>query len=43
MLSRYGQEELSVLFVDAALIWDLAWQIQQEGHDVRYYIEADSD
>jgi len=33
------------LFVsaDAALITDLAWQIHREGHDVKYYIEADSD
>jgi phosphoribosylamine--glycine ligase len=33
------------LFVsmDAALISDLAWQIRREGHEVRYYIEADSD
>jgi phosphoribosylamine--glycine ligase len=33
------------LFVsaDAALIGDLAWQIHREGHDVRYYIEAESD
>ncbi|NHN58588.1 MULTISPECIES: phosphoribosylamine--glycine ligase [Halorussus] len=33
------------LFVsaDAALIGDLAWQIHGEGHDVKYYIEAESD
>ncbi len=33
------------LFVsaDAALITDLAWQIHEEGHDVKYYIEADPD
>ena len=33
------------LFVsaDAALIGDLAWQIHREGHEVRYYIEAESD
>jgi len=33
------------LFVsaDAALITDLAWQVSREGHDVRYYIEAESD
>ena len=33
------------LFVslDAALIGDLAWQIRREGHEVRYYIEAESD
>ena len=29
--------------LDAALITDLAWQVAREGHDVRYYIEADSD
>ena len=33
------------LFVsaDAALITDLAWQIHREGHEVRYYVEAESD
>ncbi|WP_137285431.1 phosphoribosylamine--glycine ligase [Halorussus salinisoli] len=33
------------LFVsaDAALIGDLAWQIHREGHDVKYYIDAESD
>jgi ketosteroid isomerase-like protein len=33
------------LFVsaDAALIADLAWQVRREGHDVRYYVEAESD
>ncbi len=33
------------LFVsaDAALITDLAWQVRREGHDVKYYVEADSD
>ncbi|WP_336357851.1 phosphoribosylglycinamide synthetase C domain-containing protein [Haloarcula sp. CGMCC 1.6347] len=29
--------------LDAALIGDIAWQVSREGHDVRYYIEADSD
>ncbi|QLG62544.1 phosphoribosylamine--glycine ligase [Halorarum salinum] len=29
--------------LDAALIADLAWQVHEEGHDVRYYIEAESD
>jgi len=29
--------------LDAALITDLAWQVHREGHDVKYYIEADSD
>ena len=29
--------------LDAALIGDLAWQVHREGHDVRYYIEAESD
>jgi phosphoribosylamine--glycine ligase len=29
--------------LDAALIGDLAWQIHREGHEVRYYIEAESD
>ena len=28
---------------DAALIGDLAWQIHREGHDVKYYIEAERD
>jgi phosphoribosylamine--glycine ligase len=33
------------LFVsaDAALVTDLAWQVHREGHDVKYYIEAESD
>ena len=33
------------LFVsaDAALITDLAWQVHEEGHDVKYYIEAEGD
>ncbi|AOW81160.1 phosphoribosylamine--glycine ligase [Halodesulfurarchaeum formicicum] len=33
------------LFVsaDAALITDLAWQVHREGHDVKYYIEAERD
>lgn len=33
------------LFVsaDAALVADLAWQVHREGHDVRYYIEAERD
>jgi hypothetical protein len=29
--------------LDAALIGDLAWQVSKEGHDVRYYVEAESD
>lgn len=29
--------------LDAALITDLAWQIHREGHDVKYYIEAEND
>jgi phosphoribosylamine--glycine ligase len=29
--------------LDAALIADLAWQIHREGHEVKYYIEAESD
>ena len=28
---------------DATLITDLAWQVHRGGHDVRYYIEAESD
>jgi len=31
------------LSLDAALIGDLAWQVARKEHDVRYYIEADSD
>ncbi|UWG47912.1 Phosphoribosylamine-glycine ligase [Halanaeroarchaeum sp. HSR-CO] len=31
------------LSLDSALIGDLAWQVAREGHDVRYYIEAESD
>jgi phosphoribosylamine--glycine ligase len=29
--------------LDAALITDIAWQVHREGHDVKYYIEAESD
>ncbi|MFB6149408.1 MAG: phosphoribosylamine--glycine ligase, partial [Halobacteriales archaeon] len=29
--------------LDAALIGDLAWQIHREGHEVKYYIEAETD
>jgi phosphoribosylamine--glycine ligase len=29
--------------LDAALLADLAWQVHREGHEVKYYIEADSD
>ena len=29
--------------LDAALVGDLAWQVHREGHDVKYYIEAESD
>ena len=29
--------------LDAALITDLAWQVHREGHDVKYYIEAEHD
>ncbi|RLN01354.1 phosphoribosylamine--glycine ligase [Haloarcula sp. Atlit-7R] len=29
--------------LDAALVGDIAWQVAREGHDVKYYIEADSD
>jgi phosphoribosylamine--glycine ligase len=38
-------DEKRFLFVsaDAALITDLAWQVHREGHDVKYYIEAESD
>ncbi len=40
-----GMAASNFLFVsaDAALITDLAWQVYREGHDVRYYIEAESD
>ncbi|MFB6267632.1 MAG: phosphoribosylamine--glycine ligase [Halodesulfurarchaeum sp.] len=31
------------LSLDAALIADIAWQVTKEGHEVRYYIEAESD
>jgi phosphoribosylamine--glycine ligase len=31
------------LSLDAALVADLAWQVRREGHDVKYYIEAESD
>jgi phosphoribosylamine--glycine ligase len=38
-------EPTRFLFVsaDAALITDLAWQVHREGHDIKYYIEAESD
>ena len=38
-------ESKNFLFVslDAALITDVAWQVTREGHDVRYYIGAESD
>jgi len=38
-------ESKRFLFVsaDAALVTDLAWQVHREGHDVKYYIEAESD
>jgi phosphoribosylamine--glycine ligase len=29
--------------MDAALVADLAWQVHREGHEVKYYIEAESD
>jgi len=33
------------LFVsaDAVLITNLAWQVHEEGHEAKYYIEAESD
>jgi phosphoribosylamine--glycine ligase len=31
------------LSLDAALVADLAWQVHREGHDVKYYVEAESD
>ena len=31
------------LSLDSALITDIAWQVAKEGHDVKYYIEAESD
>jgi phosphoribosylamine--glycine ligase len=38
-------EPRNFLFVsaDAALITDIAWQVHAEGHDVQYYVEAESD
>ncbi|MGB9963625.1 phosphoribosylamine--glycine ligase [Halobacterium hubeiense] len=38
-------EPTKFLFVsaDAALIGDVAWQVHEEGHDVKYYVEADGD
>jgi phosphoribosylamine--glycine ligase len=29
--------------LDAALITDVAWQVSREGHEVKYYIESESD
>ena len=38
-------DDAAFLFVsaDAALIADLAWQVHREGHDVKYYVEAEND
>jgi phosphoribosylamine--glycine ligase len=38
-------EPANFLFVsaDAALVTDLAWQVAREGHEVKYFIEAESD
>ena len=38
-------EPIRFLFVsaDAALIGDVAWQVHEEGHDVKYYVEAETD
>jgi len=29
--------------LDAALVADLAWQVRREGHEVKYYVEAEAD
>jgi len=36
-------KQFLVVSADAALATDLAWQLHREGHDVRHYVEADSD
>ena len=37
-------EKKRFLFVSiGALISDIAWQIVKEGHDVKYYIESESE
>ena len=38
-------DEKNFLFLslDAALIADVAWQVHREGHDVKYYIDAEED
>ncbi|MBT8131456.1 MAG: phosphoribosylamine--glycine ligase, partial [Gammaproteobacteria bacterium] len=39
-----SDEKLKFLFVSLdALIGDIAWQVVREGHDVRYYIDAESE
>ncbi|WP_435346255.1 phosphoribosylamine--glycine ligase [Haloarchaeobius sp. HRN-SO-5] len=38
-----GEENFLFLSLDAALAGDLAWQVSKEGHDVRYYIDAEQD
>ena len=38
-----GPKRFLFVSADAALIADLAWQVHREGHDVSYYIEAESD
>jgi len=38
-----GPKRFLFLSLDAALIGDLAWQVGKEGHEVKYYIEAESD
>ena len=38
-----GTQRFLFCSLDAALIADLAWQVAREGHEVRYYVEAESD
>jgi phosphoribosylamine--glycine ligase len=42
---RSVMESRNFLFcsLDAALIGDVAWQVSKEGHEVKYYIAAESD
>lgn len=40
-----GTDGGSFLFcsLDATLVGDVAWQVSKEGHEVKYYIGAESD
>jgi hypothetical protein len=43
-LHPFKMDKRKFLFVSlCALIGDMAWQVLMEGHDVRYYIEAEKE